>query len=199
MTEGPPTAIVRPRAWPIFAGLFIALTLLLGAVIVVHFYIDYRAERTRRDTNEALNVELAQRALVADVAAVTTDLMFLGRLVESLSFEPEVAEGRHRYLAEVFVTFAREKGLYDQIRFLDVRGLELVRVNLADGDPAKGFINLSMRVGSGRDLDTRKSCGDVLFNTLVEHLQPLLDSMPLAISFEMRELDEHVKYNRKSY
>ncbi len=112
-----------------FAGLFIALTLLVGAVIVVHFYIDYRTERTHRDTNEALNVELAQRALVADVAAVTT--MFLGRLVESLSFEPQVAEGRHRSLAEVFVTFAREMGLYDQIRFLDGRGLEQVRVNLA--------------------------------------------------------------------
>lgn len=118
-----------------FAGLFVALTLLLGAVIVVHFYVDYRAERTLRDTREVLNVELARRALAADIAAVTTDLMFLGRLVESLSFDPVVAAGRERYLSEVFVTFAREKGLYDQIRFLDIQGQEVVRVNLAGGDP----------------------------------------------------------------
>lgn len=71
--------------------------------------------------------------------------------------------------------------------------------HLGDGDPAKGFINLSMKVGRGRSLETRRQCGQLLFDTLVEHLQQLLDSMPLAISFEMRELDEHVKFNKKSY
>ncbi len=119
-----------------FVGLCVALTLLLGAVIVVHFYIDYRADRTRRDTTETLNVELGRRALVADISAVTTDLMFLGRLIENLSFDAALAEGRRNYLAEVFVTFAREKGMYDQIRFIDIRGREVVRVNLADGVPA---------------------------------------------------------------
>ena len=42
-----------------FAGLLIAVSLLLGAVFMVHFYVDYQAESTRRDTNESLNVELA--------------------------------------------------------------------------------------------------------------------------------------------
>ncbi len=118
-----------------FIGLFIALAMLLGAVVLVHFYVDYRAEGTLRDTRETLNVELARRALVADIASVTTDLLFLGRLVESMSFDPAVAEGRRRFLAEVFLTFAREKGLYDQIRFLDHRGFEVVRVNMGDGEP----------------------------------------------------------------
>jgi PAS domain S-box-containing protein len=118
-----------------FTGLFVALTLLLGAVVAAHFYVDYRAERTLRDARETLNVELARRALAADIAAVTTDLMFLGRLVEGLSFDRTAAEGRNRYLAEVFLTFAREKGLYDQIRFLDIHGQEVVRVNLAGGNP----------------------------------------------------------------
>ncbi len=70
---------------------------------------------------------------------------------------------------------------------------------LADGDKAKGFVHLSMKVGSGRSLDTRRQSGQLLFDTLVAHLQPLLNSMPLAVSFEMRELDEHVKFNHKSY
>lgn len=145
-----------------FAGLLIAVSLLLGAVFMVHFYFDYRAESTRRDTNESLNVELARGALAADIAAVTTDLMFLGRLIESLSFEPAVAEGRRRYLAQVFVTFAREKALYDQIRFLDVRGHEVVRVNLADGEPVlvdssrlqdksnRYYVNQALRLEKGR-------------------------------------------------
>lgn len=137
MTGAPGTLPVNSGVWPMFSGLFIALTLLLGAVAAIHFYGDFRAERTRRDTNESLNVELARRALAADLSAVTTDLTFLGRLLESLSFEPQQADARQRYLAEVFITFAREKGLYDQIRYLDVHGRELVRVNLADGEPVQ--------------------------------------------------------------
>jgi PAS domain S-box-containing protein len=127
--------VVRVSTWPVFAGLTLALTLLLAGVFVMHFYIDFRADRASRDADEMLNVELGRRAVAADIAAVTTDLLFLRSLVESLSFDPSVAEGRRRYMAEVFLTFAREKGLYDQIRFIDPAGREVVRVNYADGHP----------------------------------------------------------------
>lgn len=70
---------------------------------------------------------------------------------------------------------------------------------VGDGNPANGFVNLSMRVGAGRDLATRERCGRALFEALVAHLEPLLAGQPLAISFEMRELDEHVKFNHKNY
>ena len=164
-----------------FAGLFVALTLLLGAVIVVHFYVDYRAERTVRDARETLNVELARRALAADIAAVTTDLMFLGRLIESLSFEPVLAEGRTRYLEQVFLTFAREKGLYDQIRFIDVKGHEVVRVNLAGGDPqlvAKG----QLRDKSGRyyvDHGLRLDSGQVYLSPLDLNIEDGMVEQPI--------------------
>jgi PAS domain S-box-containing protein len=125
----------QASVWTMFGGMLVALTLLLGAVVIMHFYIDHRAESTRRDTTESLNVELARSALVADIAAVTTDLMFIGRLLERLSFDPAVAEGRRLYLEKVFLTFAREKKVYDQIRFIGVDGRETVRINLGDGEP----------------------------------------------------------------
>lgn len=118
-----------------FTGLIVAFALLIAVAFLAHFYVDYRSERTARDSKESLNVELARNALLADIAAVTTDLMFLARLVESLSFDPSVSEGRRRFLAEVFTTFAREKMRYDQIRFIDERGRETVRVNLAEAGP----------------------------------------------------------------
>lgn len=162
MNEGVETTKAQPNAWPMFAGLWIAMALLLGAVFMVHFYVDYRADSTRRDTNESLNVELARAALAAEIASITTDLMFLGRLIEGLSFEPSVAEGRRRYLAQVFVTFAREKALYDQIRFLDTGGQEVVRVNLTHGEPVlveskrlqdksnRYYVIQSLRLASGQ-------------------------------------------------
>lgn len=116
-----------------FAGILVALILLLAAVSAVHYYADYRTTRSDREAAERLNVQLARRAITADLTAVITDLMFLARHMESLSFDPVAAEARRRYLSEVFVTFAREKGLYDQIRYIDNDGMEIVRVNHRDG------------------------------------------------------------------
>lgn len=79
------------------------------------------------------------------------------------------------------------------------RAIKCEHFRVGDGAPDKGFINLSMKVGKGRDLETRMESGELLFNTMLTHLQPLLDQQPLAVSFEMRELDEHVKFNHKSY
>ena len=69
---------------------------------------------------------------------------------------------------------------------------------IGDGNPDNGFVNLSMKVGRGRNLETRKEIGQTLFDILIEHLQPVFDSRGLAVSFEMRELEEHVKFNHKN-
>lgn len=73
---------------------------------------------------------------------------------------------------------------------------EIFRVG--DGNPEHGFLNLSMKVGRGRDSETRLAMGRALFDILLEHLQPLLASRGLAVSFEMRELEEQVKFNHKN-
>lgn len=118
-----------------FAGVLAAFLFFLLAIAALHYYADYRAERARRETNESLNVELARHAVTADIAAVLTDLRFLARHMERLSFDTETAVARRSYLTQVFVTFAREKNLYDQVRFIDADGREVVRVNHNGGRP----------------------------------------------------------------
>jgi len=50
----------------------------------------------------------------------------------------------------------------------------------------------------GRDLETRMATGRALFDILIAHLQPVLATRGLAVSFEMRELEEHVKFNYRN-
>jgi len=69
---------------------------------------------------------------------------------------------------------------------------------IGEGDPNHGFLNLSMKAGHGRDLETRMAMGRTLFELLIEHLQPVFASCGLAVSFEMRELEEHVKFNHRN-
>ena len=78
------------------------------------------------------------------------------------------------------------------------RAMRCEEFRVGDGNPDNGFVNLSIKVGRGRDLDTRMGIGQMLFDILIEHLQPVFDSRGLAVSFEMRQLEEHVKFNKKN-
>ncbi len=78
------------------------------------------------------------------------------------------------------------------------RAMRCDEFRVGDGNPENGFINLSIKVGRGRDLDTRMAIGKTLFDILTDHLQPIFERQGLAVSFEMRELEEHVKFNKKN-
>lgn len=78
------------------------------------------------------------------------------------------------------------------------RAIAYDRYRIADGDPDLAFVNLSVKVGSGRSVEVRKEVGRQLFDVLTGHLQPVVDSRRIGISFEMRELDPDVKFNKNN-
>ena len=65
---------------------------------------------------------------------------------------------------------------------------------IADGHADNAFVHLTLRIAHGRTLEVRKAAGDLLFDTLVRELQPLLDTRPLALSFEISEIDPVLNY-----
>lgn len=65
---------------------------------------------------------------------------------------------------------------------------------IADGHADNAFVHLSLRIAHGRSLEVRKAAGDLLFETLCRCLQPLLDQRPLALSFEISEIDPVLNY-----
>jgi len=79
------------------------------------------------------------------------------------------------------------------------RAMKCEDFRVADGDPAKGFLNLSMKVGRGRDDATRMRAAEIFWEILLKHLEPLMASQPVTVSFEMRELEESVKFNNRNF
>jgi hypothetical protein len=100
----------------------------LIAIGAVHYYSLYRSDRIGRETAERVNLELVRQVTVADLAAVVTDLMVLARHVEQMALPRSAAMDPE--LERIFVIFAEQKRLYDQIRFIDAQGRETLRVNL---------------------------------------------------------------------
>lgn len=70
-----------------------------------------------------------------------------------------------------------------------IRAYQADHYLIADGHPDNAFVHIMLRVGHGRDLQTRKRACDVIFAAACERLQPLYDRLPLGISLEMQEID----------
>ena len=69
---------------------------------------------------------------------------------------------------------------------------------VADGDPENAFVHMTAKIGHGRPLDVRRGAAERLFKVMTDHLQPLFDSRPLAISFELAELHPDLSFKQNN-
>jgi len=129
----PPPPVSHLKLLREFLGIYLPLCIMLAIVGSMHYYTFYTTERNNREASESLNVDLARRMIISDISSVVSDLMFLARHIEQqglLEAPPRVLEQR---IALEFSVFAEKKGLFDQIRYLDKSGMEIVRVNYNGG------------------------------------------------------------------
>lgn len=133
--------IVQPPSQPTqlgklrtFVSLFLPICLVLLIIGGMHYYTFYTTEHSRIESVEALSVDLAQRMIQEDIANVVKDLRFLAEHIQQQGLPEASPWTREQRIAIEFKVFARNKGLYDQIRYLDHSGMEIVRVNYNDGD-----------------------------------------------------------------
>ncbi|MBP0019122.1 MAG: response regulator [Cyanobacteria bacterium SBLK] len=121
-----------------FLWIFIPL---LGAIAVIVASL-YRAEvtinREKLEINETQNIERQAELAAADFNIVASGLRFLAsqhRLLSILDADSTSKKKERSILIEEYISFAKYKGLYDQIRLLDETGKEVIRVNLNGGTP----------------------------------------------------------------
>ncbi|MEP7242746.1 MAG: 5-carboxymethyl-2-hydroxymuconate Delta-isomerase [Gammaproteobacteria bacterium] len=83
-----------------------------------------------------------------------------------------------------------------------VRAYQADHYLIADGHPDNAFVHILLKVGHGRDLETRKRACEAIFATACEQLASVYDRIPLGISLEMQEVDAvltHKKNNLHEY
>ncbi len=72
---------------------------------------------------------------------------------------------------------------------IKVRAIRADHVSIADGNPSHGYIDISVRLRGGRDLQTRKAATQKIFDAAQAFLEPALQQFPIALSLEMRDID----------
>jgi 5-carboxymethyl-2-hydroxymuconate isomerase len=79
-----------------------------------------------------------------------------------------------------------------------VRAYEASDYVIADGHPDNAFLHIVLRVGHGRDLETRKRACEAIFASACKQLERVYLEIPLGISLEMQEIDPVLTYKKNN-
>jgi 5-carboxymethyl-2-hydroxymuconate isomerase len=72
------------------------------------------------------------------------------------------------------------------------------RYRIADGDPASAFLAITVRIGQGRDLETKRRVGQAIFDAVCRALDEAYRTSPLAISLEVQEIDGELNFRHNN-
>lgn len=118
-------------------------TLLLGlgfsALLAIPFFYYYRAESDNNlsllQAEQERVIKLAVGTLHQEMDAVLSDLRYLSQHNAIRNYLASPGRGRSLDLATEYQGLARQKRIYDQIRFIGLDGMEEVRVNFNRDKP----------------------------------------------------------------
>ena len=69
---------------------------------------------------------------------------------------------------------------------------------IADAHPDNAFVHISLRVGHGRDVETRKRACEAIFAAACQELSTVFERLPLGIALEMQEIDPILTFKKNN-
>lgn len=116
-------------------AIWLPVVLVLAGVIWAFYLIQARSALALQKAAEHEAIRLAVQTNRGEFANIRSDLLYLADQYALLSDGTHATPPAYAALAARYVAFASRKALYDQIRFLDENGREIVRVNGNNGHP----------------------------------------------------------------
>jgi diguanylate cyclase (GGDEF)-like protein/PAS domain S-box-containing protein len=117
-----------------FLKVFLPLTLVLFLIALVYFVTQTRSHRAALEVEQTGLVEYQHKLISSELDSIIGDLLFLADHNELQDYLDSPDAALKTAVANEYLLFAARKGIYDQVRFLDETGMEVVRVNYNAGD-----------------------------------------------------------------
>ncbi|RLB85927.1 MAG: hypothetical protein DRH26_17965, partial [Deltaproteobacteria bacterium] len=115
--------------------IFVPLMILTLVIIAVFLIQEKKNVKERFLIQEQKNVDLMQVNGDNDLKSILMDLTYLAALPSLHQLVEQDDSENYLNLSEIYLDFSKSRALYDQIRFLDENGMEIVRVNYNQGSP----------------------------------------------------------------
>lgn len=120
----------------ILTAVIMALVMAVSGGACLLFYLNTAAsERFGMEVRQNASLNIAEHRVFDSLQGVVSDLKFLGSQHEISTVLVQGSAPAKDELTYHFLTFARHKGVYDQVRLLNAQGREVVRVDYNGGRP----------------------------------------------------------------
>jgi len=126
--------------------------------VVVHYEVNINKDYQNLLTQENHNIDIMTKSMSNILLQQLTDLNILIDSIDRNVFKSPDGSFDNNRLIEQFISFSNIRGVYDQIRIIDLSGDEVVRVNYDNGNafavPKSGLQNKSSRYYFKKTLST---------------------------------------------
>jgi signal transduction histidine kinase len=116
-------------------AVFLPVAVLAGGVVLAIYRHDLAGEEALYEQGSRHRVDLHADIITRELKSVESDLLYLADQAVLRGFLAGGPAGR-KELENEYLLFCRQRGVYDQIRYLDAVGREEVRINYNNGRPA---------------------------------------------------------------
>ena len=127
--------LFSPLLLPRFWAIFLPLSLLTGWVVWVLYQKDVANERLLNQQAGSHLVDLLGNIITNELKTAESDLLYLANQAPLRSYLAGTAASQ-KELEDEYLLFSKQRGVYDQIRYLDATGMERIRVNYNGGQPS---------------------------------------------------------------
>ncbi len=119
-----------------FFIIFLTIALILITAVTVFYAIEIKGDISEIQNKEDIFIDLQEQIVTDFFADIISDLKFLSLQNELIDHLDSTRKDVSHEIAREYLSFCREKQRYDQIRFIDEYGDEIVRVNNNNGSPS---------------------------------------------------------------
>ena len=100
-------------------------------------------------------------------------------------------------LCNVVHATVMQTGLFE-LGAVRVRAIRCAAYAVADLLPENGFIDMSFRIGEGRDPAERSMAGEAIFAAVSDFVKPLFETPHFALTLEIREIDPGFSWKKNA-
>ncbi|MDD5033728.1 MAG: diguanylate cyclase [Methylococcaceae bacterium] len=118
-----------------FGLIYLPIAAILTLALLTSIRLDSNIRLERVEMRESARVEIAQDLLARDFSVVTSELRILAKLPSLREYLDSGKPAQRDELAKLFLVVAQESRRYDQLRFIDTTGKEVIRINYNAGKP----------------------------------------------------------------
>jgi PAS domain S-box-containing protein len=147
-----------------FLILFVFSLTIVGCISLSFYFTSQHSRQKAIERQEISSLSQQEIIIRNDIKAIIADLLVLVNHHHLHSKLERNTDSNFDTVAEEFLIFARQKKIYDQVRFIDHTGMEQIRVNYNDGAPSIVPIKkLQFKGDRYYFKDTLKLRGDEIF------------------------------------